>query len=58
MNFTDNEVSLIIYHTNRYGAHRFFQGSASKIPNIEMMTKERDKALYHYNQLLKILKLE
>lgn len=58
MDLNDNEISLLKQHIEGYGANRFFQGKASVIPDLERLAKERDKALYHYNQILKILKLE
>lgn len=58
MKLNDNEISLLKQHIEGYGANRFFQGKASVIPDVERMAKEREKALYHFNQILKILKLE
>ena len=58
MNLNDNEISLLKQHIQGYGAHRFFQGRSTTIPDIERTANEREKALYHYNQILKILKLE
>ena len=58
MNLNDNEISLLKQHIESYGAHRFFQGKAYTIPDLERLAKEREKALYHFNQIRKILKLE
>lgn len=59
MELNDNEISLLIQHIQRYGAHRFFQGSHSPYPNLKKLEEqERDKAFEHYKQIRKILKLE
>lgn len=59
MKLNDNEISLLVQHIQRYGAHRFFQGSHSVFPQLKKLEEqERDKAFEHYEQIRKILKLE